>query len=267
MNFGLSKPIIARRTGYKTYTDGFICGEAMTTSINPQYGESGVYGDNIMVESIKKFKNAAVSMATTRLPREAAIVMFGHAVNTETGRVTYNAADETNYVGYGFVSKERLNGVTKYIACVLYKVMFSEGENAYETEGENISFKTPSVTGTAMPEDDGDWKNTMPFDTEEKAVEWIKGVFGLVDKCSTPTASVAAGTYDAAQSVTLSVTDGGSIYYTTDGTTPSKTNGTKATTTAISITKTTMLRAVNTATGKADSDIFAAEYVINTTTA
>lgn len=265
MKFGLSRPVIARRTGKKTYADGFVCGEAMTTSVNPQYAESTVYGDNRAVSNKKKFKNAAVAMGTTRLPLPACSTMFGHKVDAETGAVTYNAGDEANYVGYGFISKEDVDGVTKYIGCVLYKVMFSEGENSYETEGENINFKTPSVSGMAMPEDDGDWKDVMPFDTEDEAYEWIKGVLGLTDKCVTPVVSVTAGTYDAAQSVTLTASDGGSIYYTTDGTTPSKDNGTKATTAAISITKRTMLKAVNTATGKADSDILSAEYIINTT--
>ena len=265
MKFGLSRPVIARRTGKKTYADGFVCGEAMTTSVSPQYGEGSLYGDNRMVKNRKKFKNATVSMGTTRLPRVAESVMFGHKVDAETGKITHNAEDNANYVGYGFISKEDVDEATKYIACVLYKVLYSEGENSYETEGENINFNTPSVSGTALPEDDGDWMERKQFDTEEEAYAWIRGVLMLDAKCVMPEASVAAGTYDAAQSVTLTVSDGGNIYYTTDGTTPSKTNGTKATSSAIAISKTTMLKAVNTATGKADSDIFAAEYTITTT--
>ncbi len=265
MKFGLSRPVIAKRTGAKTYTGGFVCGEAMTTSVNPQYAEGALYGDNKLVKSRKKFKNAAVSMGTTKLPRVAESVMFGHNISAETGAVTYNANDEANEVGYGFISKEEIEGVIKYIGCVVYRVIFSEGENAYETEGENIAFKTPTVSGTAMPEDNGDWRDTKPFDTEEEAYTWIKQVLGIEEKCVTPAVSVPAGIYEAAQSVTLSVTDGGTIYYTTDGTTPSASNGTKATTAAISIAKTTMLRAVNTASGKASSDILSAEYVIKTT--
>lgn len=264
MKFGLSRPVIARRTGKKTYMDGFVCGEAMTTSVNPQYAEASLYGDNKMVASKKKLKNATVSMGTTRLPRVAETVMFGHKISVETGEVVYRAEDAANYVGYGFISKEEIDESIKYIACILYKVMFSEGENSYETEGENINFKTPSVSGTAMPDDDGEWMTRKQFNTEEDAYAWIRGVLNLDAKCAIPEASVEAGTYDAAQSVTLTVPDGGTIYYTTDGTTPGKTNGTKATNTAIPIAKTTMLKAVNTAAGKTDSDIFAAEYIIST---
>lgn len=261
MKFGLSKPLIARRTGKGTYVDGFICGEAMTTSVTPQYAEASVYGDNRMVANKKKFKNATVSMGTTRLPKAAESVMFGHKV--EKDEVVYNADDDANYVGYGFISKEEVDGEIKYIGCVLYKALFSEGENSYETEGENINFKTPAVSGTALPEENGDWKKTKQCDTEEEAYAWAAGILGIIEKCATPIASVAAGAYDGAQQVTLTASDGCNIYYTTDGTTPSKDNGTKATAAAIAITKRTMLKAIAIAAGKTDSDVLEIEYIIN----
>lgn len=263
MKFGLSRPYIAKRTGKKAYSNGFVCGEAMNTTVTSQYAEATVYGDNRAVKNKKSFKYADVTMGTTRLPRTAEEIMFGHTVDQETGQVTGNAGDEENYVGYGFISQEEIDGVDKNVAVVLYKVLFSEGENGYETKGENLTFKTPSVSGKALAEDDGDWIARRPFDTETEAEAWIKQMLGITEKCAKPVASVAAGTYTEAQSVKLTASDGGTIYYTTNGTTPSATNGTKATSTAISIAQTTMLRAINTASGKADSDVLSAEYVIN----
>lgn len=260
MKFGLSKPIIARRTGNKTYADGFVCGEAMQTSVTPNYAEGSLYGDNKMVASRKKFKNAAVTIGTTKLPIIANQVIFGHQVD-EYGGIVKNVNDTENYIGYGFISKEERNDKTEYVGAVLYKVKFSETEDSYETEGDNISFKTPSISGTALPEENGDWITTKPFGTEEAAEEWIKGILQITPKCQTPTASLAAGTYDTAQTVTLTAQDGSTIYYTTDGTTPSKTHGTKYTA-AINIASTTMLKAVATATGKADSEVLSGEYII-----
>ncbi len=263
MKFGLSRPVIAEWKGNKQYANGFVCGEAITTEVNPTYAEGKLEGDNRVVINRKKFTHAAVTMGTTRLPKQAAPIIFGHQL-MEDGQERSKVTDESRYVGYGFISKEQdPDGSIKHIAVVLYKVMFADSNNSYQTEGDNITFNTPSLSGTAIGDDDGDWCTKKPFETEDAAFQWIKGILGITEKCRMPEASVAAGTYDAAQSVLLTAADGGTIYFTTNGTTPGKTNGTKATSTPIAISQTTMLRAVNTANGKADSDIFSAEYIIN----
>lgn len=262
MNFGLSKPVIAKLNSDGSYSNGFKCGEAMTTNVVPSYNEGSVYGDNKMVLSRKKFKSAAVNVGVTRLPLQASNTVFGHTIN-ESGEEVKNTADEANEVGYGFVSEEVAeDGSTVYVGCVLLRVIFAEADNNYKTEGESIEFQTPTLNGTAMGDASGNWLKRKPFNTEAEAYAYIQGILGVTEKCATPVASVPGGTYASAQSVTLSSSDGGSIYYTTDGTTPSKTNGTKYTS-AIAVSSRTMLRAVNTATGKLDSEIISMEYIIS----
>ncbi len=80
-------------------------------------------------------------------------------------------------------------------------------------------------------------------------------------KIKTLVANPVAGIYPSSQSVTLSSsTSDASIYYTTDGSTP-----TEASTLyegAISISETTTLKAKAFKTNWADSDVFVAEYII-----
>ena len=79
---------------------------------------------------------------------------------------------------------------------------------------------------------------------------------------ATPTFSPAPGTYTSSQSVTISdSTAGAAIYYTTNGTTPSATNGTKYTG-AIPISANTNFEAVAVAAGYANSAAAMANYVI-----
>ena len=79
---------------------------------------------------------------------------------------------------------------------------------------------------------------------------------------ATPTFSPAAGTYTSAQSVTLSdSTAGASIYYTTNGTTPT-TSSTKYTA-AINVASTTTLKAIAAAAGFSQSAVASATYTIN----
>ncbi len=80
---------------------------------------------------------------------------------------------------------------------------------------------------------------------------------------ATPTFSVTAGTYTTAQAVTISdTTTGAVIYFTSDGSTP--TTSSKPYLGPISITATTTLKAIATATGYATSATGSAAYTINT---
>ncbi len=80
-----------------------------------------------------------------------------------------------------------------------------------------------------------------------------------------PSFSPAGGDYDTSQTVTLSdATSGATIYYTTNGSTPT-TNSTRYTS-AISVTATETIEAIATASGYKQSGVASAVYTINTAT-
>jgi len=79
---------------------------------------------------------------------------------------------------------------------------------------------------------------------------------------STPTFSPAAGAYNSAQSVTISdATSGATIYYTTNGSTP--TTSSTMYTGPVTVSSTEMLEAIAVATGDANSAVASAAYTIN----
>ena len=83
---------------------------------------------------------------------------------------------------------------------------------------------------------------------------------------STPTFSPAGGTYTSAQSVTLSdATSGATIYYTTNGTTP--TTSSTVYTGPITVSSTETLEAIAVATGDTNSGVASAAYTITATVA
>jgi glucosylceramidase len=81
---------------------------------------------------------------------------------------------------------------------------------------------------------------------------------------ATPTFSPAPGTYAAAQTVTLSdTTPGASIYYTTNGTTPTTSSTLFSSTTPISVSSTTTIEAIAVASGYTNSSVASGAYTIN----
>ncbi|MBZ5663454.1 MAG: chitobiase/beta-hexosaminidase C-terminal domain-containing protein [Acidobacteriia bacterium] len=79
---------------------------------------------------------------------------------------------------------------------------------------------------------------------------------------ATPTFSPVAGTYTTPQTVTISTTtSGATIYYTTNGTTPT-TSSTKYTG-PITVSKTETVKAISFFTGWAASPVGSATYTIN----
>ncbi len=262
-NFGLSKPWMAKyNPETDKYSNAFKCGKAMTTAVTPNYNEASMYADNQQSEQVTEFKNASVTVGTDRIPKEAAELMFGHEISVEGGEIN-KSGDEAGYVGYGFIVSELRDGVKKYRACLLHKVQFKEGEESYETKGDSIALKGSNLSGTAIPTSKGVWRTKSPlFGTEEEADIWLQEKIGAKEKCETPIASVRAGSYEAAQSVTLTTaTAGAKIRYTTDGTTPSSTNGTEYKS-AINIATNTGLRAVAYKDADTVSDVMLVEYFI-----
>ena len=83
---------------------------------------------------------------------------------------------------------------------------------------------------------------------------------------ATPTFSPASGTYTSVQSVTLSdTTSGATIYYTTNGSTP--TTASTVYTSAIPVNTTTTIQAIAVAAGYNNSAVASGVYTINLTTA
>ena len=259
--FGLRKPFIAKWNPGNTYTNGMVVGEAVSEEVNPNYAEGALYGDDKQVESEKEFSNADVTLGTTDLPISAASLLFGHEVSgTE---IIYRSSDVAPYVGVGTVIPEKINGVRKYVALIIVKTQFAENAESYTTKGESITFSTPTISGKAITGDDDKWKVRKEFATEAEAETYVKNFLNIADTVAAPVASVSGGTYAAAQSVELScATAGATIYYTTNGTTPSATNGTEYEDTAISVASSMVIRAIATKTSMNASSVMTEEYVI-----
>lgn len=178
-NFGLSKPWIAKYSA-SGYTGAFQCGKAISTAVTPNTVTASLYADNQQVEDVTEFSNATVTLGVNTLPATAAPILFGHTKNGD--EEVSNTGDSASYVGYGFVVAAMDEGVKKYQGCVLHKVKFAEGEESYSTKGDQITFATPNLNGTAYGDERGDWRTKSElFATEAEADKWVQTKLGVTE--------------------------------------------------------------------------------------
>ena len=208
---GLRKPIIGRLKEDGSYNDPFYMGKAIGLQVTPNYAEGSLYADDGQAEYDKEFTYAEVTLNTSTIPIKAHNEMFGHTVDEERKAVKFNADDQNNDIGMGWISVEKVNGVRSFIGNFLSKVKFSEPSEDYSTKGESIEYKTPSITGRASSLDNGDWKDTETFDTDTKAKNWIYEKFGK--KLGELTVQSAAGTATGSTRLTVTPEKGADTAY------------------------------------------------------
>ncbi len=259
---GLKHPVYALysdTTGSPVYTNGAVIAKAMSAKIAINKNNEILYADDDIDEIDQSFISGTETLGLNEFPHEVQAVLLGHTVTN--GEMTANMNDVSPYVGHGFYGRIKRNNLNKWRAIWFKKVQFAEPNDETETQGEKIAFQTPSIEGTIMKDINGDWKSEEIFDTEADAIAWLDGKAGITPICTTPVASVAAGTYAVAQTVTLTAGADEQIYYTINGTTPSATNGTLYSI-SIDIAASAMLRAIAIKSGYSNSQIANYEYII-----
>lgn len=157
---------------------GKAIGKLMSVGVAQSRETVTVYGDNGIAEQISAFKSAEITLGATFLPLNCESVMFG-ATYTAAASGTQESvvdaeSDNGDYTGFGFVYCDRENGVDKFRLYWLYKVKWTQPDDDYETKGETISFKNPSIKGTAVPGADGKWRKRETYTTEAAAIEALK---------------------------------------------------------------------------------------------
>ena len=83
------------------------------------------------------------------------------------------------------------------------------------------------------------------------------------NQSATPTFNPAAGTYTGTQTVTITSATGGTIYYTTDGTTPTHSSSSIASGSTISVSSSKTVKAIASVANNLDSATGSAAYTIN----
>jgi hypothetical protein len=265
-------------------------------AVATNYSNSGVataaYVINLSTAAMPKFSAApgtytqAQTISISTVTSGASIFYTTNGVSPTTSSAKYMAAIKVNSSMTIKAIAAATNLTTSGVATAAYVIApqaatptFSVAAGAY-TATQTVSLADATSGATIYYTTDGSTPTTSSTKytaaIKVSATETVMAIaagtnlttskvasasYVIGSKAATPTFSVAAGTYTAAQTVSLAdATSGATIYYTTNGSTPT-TSSTKYTA-AIKVSASETIKALATASGLTTSAVVSAAYVI-----
>lgn len=173
-NFYYSPATEDASTGALSYNGATKPAKAISFTFEPQVSDATLYADDAIAEKDTSVNGGTCTMGVDRLDEETQSALLGHTV-AEGGEETSNTNDVAPYVGLGRVVTLMQDGALKYRAVFFPKVKFQEPSSDNTTKGETTEFGTYEISGTVVPDAEGNWRYKKTFASEAEAVTYLTG--------------------------------------------------------------------------------------------
>ena len=189
-NVGMMYPVWAPLTTHTdgsmpTYGTGHVIQEARNATVNKEYQNNPLYGDDRIVDDDNGLSGLTISFEPTGLSDEDRKILFGEEDYGTSGVSGQWVSDnETPWGGFGYIRKMRLNGVKSFEAWITLKIKFQEESQATTTKEASISWGTPTLNGIAagLYVDDSDkvrFQLHKTFSTASAAKTWLNAMLNV----------------------------------------------------------------------------------------
>ena len=183
-NVGMMYPVFAPITTHTdgsmpTYGTGFVIQEARNATVNREYQNNPLYGDDRIVDDDNGMTGLTISFEPTGLSEDDRKKLLGEEESEVTGISSQWVSDnETPWGGFGFIRKMRENGTKKFEAWLTLKIKFQVETMTTSTKEGSITWNTPTLSGRAagLYVDSSDklrFQLHETFDTIAAAKAWL----------------------------------------------------------------------------------------------
>ena len=183
-NVGMMYPVFAPISAHTdgsmpTYGTGFVIQEARNATVNREYQNNPLYGDDRIVDDDNGMTGLTISFESTGLSEDDRKKLLGEEESEVTGVSGQWVSDnETPWGGFGFIRKMRENGTKKFEAWITLKIKFQEESMTTSTKEGSITWNTPTLNGRAagLYVDSTDklrFQLHETFDTMAAAKSWL----------------------------------------------------------------------------------------------
>lgn len=162
----------------------FDIGKLIEVTVKPNYKEATLYADDEVAEKYRDFDYADITLGVDEIDSSAMTAMYGLTLTqlkdyTGVSQIVENGSTDPNYGTYGYIYGTQKGGVKTFVVVVLHRAQFEVPEDKVTTKGETVTFSTPSITGKAYKDANGEWR-TRCFGI--KTVAQAKAILELIAK-------------------------------------------------------------------------------------
>lgn len=173
-----------------TYSNGTVIGRAIQANLTKSHNNNPLYADDIIDEDDNSLTAMSLSLGLNDLLDDERAMLLGDIAvmssgTTPTATGEYDEAGVgASPVGFGYIRVRRKGGLTKYQAVWYWKMLFAEDNEESQTKGENIEWKTPTITGRAHgcyidSTGTAKFRRRKTFSTEAEAKAWLNTKAGI----------------------------------------------------------------------------------------
>lgn len=164
------------KTKLPAYGEKKSFGELNKVTDAPNYNEANLPGDNYIVLYENMFKDGKVDAESVFLPMKDAAAILGASHDDAMG-LAHGVDDAPPYIGYGFHTNH-IGKEARYSQVVFYpKLKAIPSGKDYETQGDNVTFKTDKMSFHWESPACGKYKIIKDFATEEEAEAYLDALF------------------------------------------------------------------------------------------
>ena len=146
-----------------------------------------LYADDELAESAEECVSGSIAMETDDILDTVASVIYGATVKEKT--VVYNTSDNPPPGGLAYYKKLMRHGKLVFKGLFFPRVKAALGNDAAQTKADSITFGTSTTNFTVSNANNGDWRFTEEFETEDAALAWVKAMLGFKAEELTPAAA------------------------------------------------------------------------------
>lgn len=161
-----------------TYDPGVITlGGLVKADLTVNYASGELYADDMLAERVEEFVSGSLAVEVDELENEEASTVYGARINEHEEKAD-NASDNAPCGGLGYYKTLLKKGVKFWRGYYYPKVRATLGNDSAATKSSSITLATTPLTFTVFEPENGDWRYTKKFTSEEEAAAWVDEKLG-----------------------------------------------------------------------------------------